>query len=101
MIYRNRLGILYRGDRMSINIKNKEAERLLDELKARTGRGTTDLLLELLRKEQARLDDEVERRIQEGLAADQRLRESWHARPLVDPRPIDEILAYDEDGLPK
>ena len=30
---------------MSINIKNKEAERLLADLKARTGRGTTDLLL--------------------------------------------------------
>jgi hypothetical protein len=86
---------------MSINIKNKEAERLLADLKARTGRGTTDLLLDLLRKEQARLDEERERRIEEGFAADQRLRESWYARPLVDPRPFDEILAYDEDGLPK
>ncbi len=39
---------------MSINIKNKEAERLLAELKARTGRGTTDLLLDLLRQEHER-----------------------------------------------
>jgi hypothetical protein len=33
------------------------------------------------------------------LAADERLRASWYALPLVDPRPIEEILAYDEDGL--
>ena len=29
-----------------------------------------------------------------------RFREKWLARPLVDARPIEEILAYDEDGLP-
>jgi hypothetical protein len=86
---------------MSINIKNKEAERLIADLKARTGRGTTDLLLDLLRKEQARLDEERERRVQEGLQADRLLRESWNARPWADPRPIDEVIAYDEDGLPK
>jgi hypothetical protein len=85
---------------VSINIKNKEAERLLDEIKARTGKGTTDLLLDLLRRERARLDEDVQRRIQEGLEADERLRRSWNARPVVDPRPIDEILAWDEDGLP-
>jgi hypothetical protein len=87
---------------VSINIKNKEAERLLAELKARTGRGTTDLLLDLLRQEHERLtrDEARERRVQDGLEADQRFRESWNARPLVDPRPIEEILAYDEDGLP-
>jgi antitoxin VapB len=85
---------------MSINIKNKEFERLLSELKARTGRGTTDLLLDLVRKEQARLDAERERRIQDGFEADERLRKNWYARPLVDPRSVDEILSFDEDGLP-
>ena len=85
---------------MSINIKNQEAERLLQEIKTRTGQGTTELLLGLLRKERARLDDDLERRIQDGLEADRRLREAWNARPVVDPRPIDEILAYDDDGLP-
>jgi hypothetical protein len=86
---------------MSINIKNKEFERLLTDLKKRTGKGTTDLLLDLVRKEQARLDEERERRIREGFEADERLRKAWYARPVVDPRPIDEILEFDEDGLPK
>jgi hypothetical protein len=83
---------------MSSNMTTKEAVGLLGTLKARTGLGTMDLLVELLRKEEARLD-EVERRIRKGLAADERLRASWYALPLVDPRPIEEILAYDEDGL--
>jgi hypothetical protein len=89
------------GRTLSINIKNKEAERLLADLKARTGRGATDLLLDLLRKEQARLDEERERRVREGFEADERLRRSWHALPIVDPSPLDEILEFDEDGLPK
>jgi hypothetical protein len=51
---------------VSINIKNKEAERLLAEIKQKTGRGTTDLLLDLLRRERARLDEDLERRVSRG-----------------------------------
>jgi hypothetical protein len=86
---------------MSINIKNKEAESLLSELKARTGRGTTDLLLELLRQEKARLDQGFDREVADALESARILRENWHKRPLVDPRPVDEILDYDENGLPR
>jgi hypothetical protein len=39
---------------MSINIKNREAEALLGEIKVATGKGTTELLLELLRTEAGR-----------------------------------------------
>jgi hypothetical protein len=85
---------------VSINIKNKEAERLVAELKARTGKGTTDLLLDLLRRERERLEAEVAEKVTHALEADRKLRASWNARPLVDPRPIDELLAYDENGLP-
>jgi hypothetical protein len=86
---------------MSINIKNKEFERLLSDLKKRTGKGTTDLLLELVRKEQARLDEEREREGAAALESARMLRESWNKRPLVDPRSADEILDYDENGLPR
>lgn len=85
---------------MSINVKNPEAEYLVDELKRRTGKDTTDLLLDLLRREQARLDEGVGQRIAMGLDADRRLRETWDSLLIVDPRPIDEIVAYDENGLP-
>ena len=85
---------------MSINVRNPEAEYLVDELKRRTGKDTTDLLLDLLRREQARLDEGVGQRIAIGLDADRRLRETWDSLLIVDPRPIDEIVAYDENGLP-
>lgn len=85
---------------MSINIKNKEAEQLLAELKTHTGKGTTDLLLDLLRQEKARLDAEVERQIEIGRQADRRLQEQWAQLPIIDPRPLDQIIEYDEDGLP-
>jgi hypothetical protein len=86
---------------MSINIKNKEAERLLGEIKARTGKGTSAVVLDLLRREHERLQTDEERKLAKALADDRELRERWNARPLVDPRPIEEILAYDENGLPK
>ena len=41
---------------MSINIKNKEAERLLAEIKQKTGKGTSQIVLELLRDERAKLE---------------------------------------------
>lgn len=81
---------------MSITIENEEAEALLGELAAQTLRSQPDLLLDLLRRERERL----EHAIAEGLEADRLLRDRLHARPLVDPRPIDQILAYDENGLP-
>jgi hypothetical protein len=86
--------------RVSINIKNKEAERLVAELKARTGKGTTDLLLDLLRRERERLDGATDVDVARAIAETHALVERWKARPLVDPRPLDEIIAYDENGLP-
>jgi hypothetical protein len=89
---------------MSINIKNKEAEALVAELKARTGKGTTDLLLDLLRREKDRLEGDrraaEERRIEQALAAMRKLQDTWSKLPVIDPRPIEEILQFDEDGLP-
>lgn len=85
---------------MSINAKDLEVERLVGELKRRTGKGTTDLLLDLLRREQARLDEGVGQRIAKARADTHALVERWNSLPIVDPRPIDEIVAYDENGLP-
>ena len=85
---------------MSIDLKNEEAERLVAELTKKTGKGTTDLLLDLLRREKARLDEDRRKRISEGLAADRRLQEAWSRLPVIDPRPLDELIEYDENGLP-
>lgn len=83
-----------------MNIKNREAAAILADLKERTGRGTTDLLLDLLRRERARLGYDFERERAAGLESARLLRSDWNAGRLVDPRSIDEILAYGENGLP-
>jgi antitoxin VapB len=85
---------------MSINIKNKEAEALVAELKARTGKGTTDLLLELLRRERDRLKLMEHDEVQRALDDLRWLQETWRSLPVVDPRTPDEILQFDENGLP-
>jgi antitoxin VapB len=89
---------------MSINIKNREADRLLAELKHATGKGASELILELLRAERARLvaakpaaEDE---RVRRALEATREMQRLWRESPVIDPRSPDEILGYDENGLP-
>lgn len=86
---------------MSINVKNAEAEALVTELKQRTGKGTTDLLLDLLRREKVRLEAEHEAKVERAMQINRRIRERWLARPIVDPRTPEEIFDYDETGLPR
>ena len=86
---------------MSISIENEEAEQLVAELGRRTGQGATDLLLDLLRREKDRVERDAEERVAKGREADRKFRESWLAKPVVDPRPLDEILEWDENGLPR
>jgi hypothetical protein len=85
---------------MSITIENAGAEALLAELAEMTRRIPPDLLLDLLRRERERISGEAERRIAEGLAADEAKRRRLAESALDDPHPIDEILARDEHGLP-
>jgi hypothetical protein len=85
---------------MSITIETAEIEALLADLAETTRKAAPDLLLELLRQKRARMSEEAERRIAEGLAADAAMRRRLAASERVDPRPIDEILAWDEHGLP-
>ena len=85
---------------MSITIENAEAEAILADLAARTRRPTSDLLLDLLRRERMRVEEDRDRRIAEGLAADEDMRRRLRGAPLLDPRPVEEVLAYDAHGLP-
>ncbi|HEX4158619.1 MAG TPA: type II toxin-antitoxin system VapB family antitoxin [Rhizomicrobium sp.] len=89
---------------MSINIKNKEADRLLSELKRATGKGASELILDLLRAERARLATAVpaaeEERVRRALEATREMQRLWRESPVIDPRSPDEILGYGENGLP-
>jgi hypothetical protein len=85
---------------VSINIKNKEAERLLSEIKRKTGKGTSQVVLDLLRDEHSRLTEDENRLVAEDL----KWLEEWRAKIAAERRPdappIDEILQWDENGLP-
>jgi hypothetical protein len=85
---------------MSINIKNKEADRLLSEIKQKTGKGTSQVVLDLLRAEHRRLDEKLRKQVAEDVEWLKQLRAKIQAEKLPDAPPIDEILQWDEDGLP-
>jgi len=84
---------------MAINIKNREAETLLQEIQAITRRGKSQIVLDLLRHEVARLrrshQFDSRRKELESIA------ERYAARlPRTTTSP-EEIIGYDENGLPR
>ena len=83
---------------MALSIKNPEADRLARELAARTGESLTEAVVTALRE---RLVRETGRArpvpLREELAA---IRRRCAALPVLDDQPADEILDYDDRGLP-
>ncbi len=81
----------------SINIKNDEASALLAELTAATGKGTTELIVELLRREaehRRKFSDLNKRRKR----IDAILRRARKKIPKDAP-PTERLIEYDENGL--
>jgi antitoxin VapB len=82
----------------SINIKNDEVTALVAELTAATGKGTTELILELLRQEaehRRKLSDVNKRRKR----VDAILRRARKKIPKNAP-PARDLIVYDKNGLP-
>jgi hypothetical protein len=88
---------------MSINIKNKEADDLLAAIKGITGKGASRIVLELLRAEYGRLTgtgaagsdaraEAEQRRVQRALDATRDVQALWRESPVLDPRPLKDIL---------
>ena len=84
---------------MSVNIKNREVEALLAEIKAATGSGTSRIVLELLRKEAARLRRQFGLKERRGKI--EAITRRYGARLPARPAAPDAIVGYDRDGLPK
>ena len=81
---------------MALSIKSDEADRLARELAAATGESITVAVTESIRM---RLD--ATRRAQRGLARRlMAISEASSRLPRLDDRTDDEILGYDEHGLP-
>lgn len=84
---------------MALNIKDPEADRLVRELAAATGESITDAarvaFAERLQRVRARAMSEPDRaRVREII-------ERARARQVVDVPSEDEILGYDENGIPE
>lgn len=84
---------------MALNIKHPDADRLARQLAAKTGETLTDAVLNALRE---RLSREEARRRGPALRRElEAIRKRCASLPVLDSRPADEILGYDDHGLPR
>jgi antitoxin VapB len=83
---------------MALSIKNPETERLARELARITGESLTQAVTVALRERMVR---ETGRAGDATLCDDlRRIQENFQRLPVLDDRTPDEILGYDENGLP-
>lgn len=82
---------------MAISIKDEETYRLARELAAATGESLTDAIRTALRE---RLEREKGRAYPGVAAKVRRVQERVARLPVLDPRPADQLVQYDEHGVP-
>jgi antitoxin VapB len=83
---------------MALSIKSPEADRLARELADETGESLTDAIIQALRERLRRERGRIRGlRLSEELQA---IRKRCSALPVIDSRSPEEILGYDDRGLP-
>jgi antitoxin VapB len=84
---------------MPLSIKDAETERLARVLSQRTGESITVATRRALEERLRRLGGDLRKAaLLDDLAASRR---RWSALPVLDPRSADEIVGYDDAGLPR
>ena len=84
---------------MALSVKDPEADRLAREVSARTGETLTQAIVVALRERLARLRARAKRRrLRDEL---REIGERCAALPTLDDRAADDIIGYDERGLPR
>jgi antitoxin VapB len=84
---------------MPLSIKDREADRLARTLAKETGETITEAVKGALRERLARTRAKQQgRRLADEL---DEIAKRCAALPILDPRSPDEILGYDEKGLPR
>jgi antitoxin VapB len=82
-----------------LSIKHPEADRLARELAARTGESLTEAVIKALKERLQREAGRARvRRLSDELG---RIGARCAALPVLDDRAADEIIGYDEDGVPR
>jgi len=83
---------------MPLYIKDPKADRLARQLAKQNGETITSAVIHSLEERLARAP---KRRDEEALLKDvNEIVSRFQARPILDPRTPDEILGYDDNGLP-
>ncbi len=82
---------------MALNIKDPETDRLARELAKATGETVTDAVRNAVKERLKRMPRKGKRSLAEDLME---IGRHCAAAPEYDPRSADEILGYDENGLP-
>lgn len=88
---------------MALNIRDPEAHRLAQEVAKRTGETLTRAVIVSLEERLQKVSEQGKRSEEEKQARIRRMKElaaKFQALPVLDERPPDEILGYDEHGLP-
>ena len=83
---------------MALNIKNPRADELVAELVKLTGETKTQVVIGALQERLNRMHTEPSQKHQ--VEALRKIARECAALPVLDDRSPDEILGYDEDGLP-
>ncbi len=84
---------------MALSIKSMEAERLAREIAKRTGESLTGAIQKALEERLDRLSQQRRSQILASQLED--ILRRVDQLPILDPRSPDEILGYDEHGLPR
>jgi antitoxin VapB len=84
---------------MALNIRNSEAEQLAEALARETGETKTEAVIKALRDRLTRLRRQrAGRRLADEL---EEIARHCAGLPVLDPRSPEEILGYDDGGLPR
>jgi antitoxin VapB len=84
---------------MALNIKNREAETLIRRVAVLSGETLTGAVVTALRE---RLDRLEKRRRGHSLAGQlDEIARRCAAKPILDPRSPEDIIGYDEHGVPR
>ena len=85
---------------MALSIKDPEADRLARAVAQRTGETLTQAVINALRERLAR-EERKDQAIEDLVEDIMEIGRHCAALPLLDPRSADEIIGYDQNGLPR